>query len=158
MRRAGQITTAEIENEAKVLANKNASGVIGALRLFGRALGYINLTDLIIGLLTIFIIYGFKRITKAIPSTLVALLVISAGAYFILPEYRTIGNIPSGFPKLQLGIFGGFRIGDVTPVHFRRFFIGIAWCHRFAAHIYRGGQPDQDQTQAKQGTRRTGYW
>lgn len=115
IRRAEQITPEEIRQEAAALAADNAAGVIGSLKLMGRAVRNISYTDLFLGLLTIIIIYGFKRITTAIPSTLVALLSVSIGAYLLLPEYRTIGNIPSGFPILQIEIFQGFSLGQIQP-------------------------------------------
>ncbi|NNF33056.1 MAG: SulP family inorganic anion transporter [Saprospiraceae bacterium] len=118
VRRAGLITKEEILDEARALASSASSGVIGSLRVAGRAFSNINWIDLILGLVTIFIIYGFKRITKAIPSTLVALLVVSGVAYFFIPEYRTIGNIPSGFPILRLEIFSGFSLGQIAPYIF----------------------------------------
>ena len=113
--RAEKITRNDIQKEAQILASNEASGVIGALKQFGRALNNINLVDLIIGLITIFIIYGFKRITKAVPSTLVALLVVSAGAYFFVPEYRTIGIIPSGFPPARFDFVLGVSFSQVAP-------------------------------------------
>lgn len=118
VRRAGDIKPEEIGLEAKTLAASNASGVIGSLRVLGRALSNINHIDLILGLITIFIIYGFKRITTAIPSTLVALLAVTLGAVFLLPEYRTIGLIPSGFPLPKLGIFAEFSLSAVAPYFF----------------------------------------
>ena len=104
--------------EAEVLAANNSSGVIGSLKSLGRAFNNINITDLILGLITIIIIYGFKRITTAVPSTLVALLAVSIGAVLILPEYRTIGEIPSGFPSIHLEIFSGFSFGQIAPYIF----------------------------------------
>ena len=118
IKRAEKITEEEIHRESQVLAKNYSSGVLGTLKVMGNALKNINLTDLILGLLTIFIIYGFKRITTAIPSTLVALLAVSLGAYIILPEYRTIGTIPSGFPSLHLDMFVGFSLGQITPYIF----------------------------------------
>ncbi len=118
VRRAGNIKRADIMQEAKALAAKKASGAIGALQLLKRAIGNINYIDLILALLTIFIIYGFKRITKLIPSTLVALLVVSLGTFYFIPEYRTIGNIPSGFPLLHLDIFTSFKFSQIQPFIF----------------------------------------
>ena len=115
IKRAQGISASDIDKESQALAGKNASGVIGALSLFKRAFSQINYTDLILGLLTIFIIYGFKRITTAVPSTLVALLSVSLGAYFLLPEYRTIGEIPSGFPLPYLDVFTSFKFSQVSP-------------------------------------------
>ena len=118
VRRAGDITPGEIQREATTLAGSNASGVMGALKMVGHAVKNTNVMDLILGLLTIFIIYGFKRITTAVPSTLVALLAVSLGAFFFLPDYRTIGNIPSGFPMFYFDIFSGFSFGQVSPYIF----------------------------------------
>ena len=118
IKRAEQITPTDIQKESQTLAGSEASGVVGSLKLFGRATQNINWVDLILGLFTIFIIFGFKRITKAVPSTLVALLSVSLGAYFLLPDYRTIGNIPSGFPTLHLDIFSNFSFGQIQPYIF----------------------------------------
>ena len=115
VRRARDITEADIMTEARALAGKEASGVMGAIKLLPRALGNINLADLIMVLLTLIIIYGFKRITKAVPSSLVALIVISAGAFFLLPDYRTIGDIPSGFPEINLGFISAVDFGTIWP-------------------------------------------
>ncbi len=125
IKRAENITEGEIQLEAKVLASKHASGVIGAFRVIGRAIANINITELILALLTIFIIYGFKYITKAIPSTLVALVVVSGGAYLLQMQgaiaYRPIPVIPSGFPMPQLEIFTGFQIAQLAPYVFSAF-------------------------------------
>jgi len=120
IKRANSISMEDIDKESATLAGNAASGVINSLKLFPRALKNINKIDLILALLTIFIIYGFKRITKKIPSTLVALLSVTLGAYFILGEegYRTIGVIPEGFPSLRMDIFAGFSLAQVTPYIF----------------------------------------
>ncbi len=116
--RAGNITQEDIMREATALAGSDAAGVLGALRSLGKAFNSINYTDLILGLITVFIIFGFKRITKAIPSTLVALIAVTLGAVFLLPEYRTIGTIPNGFPMPYLDVFTGFSLSQVTPYIF----------------------------------------
>src|SRR5690606_35264570 len=61
---------------------------------------------------------GFKKITTAVPSTLVALLVVSGGAYFMDLNYRPIDEIPSGFPIPHLEMFTGFQLGMLTPYIF----------------------------------------
>ncbi|MEO1260956.1 MAG: SulP family inorganic anion transporter [Bacteroidota bacterium] len=118
VRRAGAISEEDIMKEATALAANNSAGVIGALKTFSTAIKNINFTDLILGLITIFIIYGFKRITTAVPSTLVALLLVSIGAFLLLPEYRTIGEIPSGFPSLRLEVFTDFSFITIRPYIF----------------------------------------
>lgn len=113
--RGEKISEFEIQQEAAVLASKHASGVIGSLRVLPIALGKINWIELILALGTILIIYGFKRITTAIPSTLVALLVMSGIAVFFVPDYRPITAIPSGFPIPQWGIFTEISLMELTP-------------------------------------------
>jgi len=62
-----------------------------------------NLHALGLGLLTVAIYYLFPKITKAIPSALVALLIASIAAYFLKWDVPVIGEIPSGLPALQIG-------------------------------------------------------
>ena len=62
--------------------------------------GGISLTALLLGVGTILIVALFPLITKKVPSTLVALVVMTVVSLFCnLPEKLTIGLIPSGFPK-----------------------------------------------------------
>lgn len=113
--RGEKITQVEIQKEAAVLASKYASGVTGAIKALPLALGRINWIELLLALGTIIIIYGFKKITTAIPSTLVALLVMSGIAVFFVPGYRPITAIPSGFPLPQWGIFTDISLLELTP-------------------------------------------
>ena len=71
-----------------------------------------------LALATIFIIYGFKRITTAVPSTLVALVVVSGIAVALGFDYRPIEQIPQGFPYPVVEIFTQFKLGSVTPYIF----------------------------------------
>jgi SulP family sulfate permease len=116
--RAERIEENEIIREAKILAKNNSSGVIGSINTLPRALKNINWLELILGLITIVIIFGFKRITKKIPSTLVALLVVTLGAYFLKLDYRPIEEIPSGFPLLNMEIFAKFSLNQISPYIF----------------------------------------
>jgi len=116
--RAHQITPEQILNESQTLAAKEASGTVGALKVLPRALKNINWLELILALGTIFIIYGFKRITTAIPSTLVALIVMSGIAYGFNLGYRPISEIPGGIPVPRLEMFTSFSLGSITPYIF----------------------------------------
>ena len=118
IKRAGDITDDKIMKEAKVLAGSDASGVLGALKIMPRALRNINWLELMLALATIFIIYGFKRITTKVPSTLVALFVVSLVAVLFKLPYRPIEEIPSGFPVLNLGIFTEFSFSKISPYIF----------------------------------------
>ena len=116
--RAEEITESEITKEATTLAKSESSGVLGAIKSLPRALSSISWLEFALAALTIFIIYGFKRITTVVPSTLVALLVVSAGAYFLNLEYRPIEQIPGGFPIPNLDMFASFSIGKISPYVF----------------------------------------
>ncbi|CAN5272288.1 hypothetical protein BH20ACI1_BH20ACI1_07460 [soil metagenome] len=112
------ISEREINAEAESLAKNSTSGVIGTIKTLPRAVGKINYPELILTLLTILIIYGFKRITSVIPSQLVALLAVTGIAYFAGLNYRPIDEIPSGFPQLNFGIFTNFSLTALTPYIF----------------------------------------
>ncbi|MDO6595720.1 SulP family inorganic anion transporter [Oceanihabitans sp. 2_MG-2023] len=116
--RAHQITPEQILNESQTLAAKEASGTVGAIKVLPRALKNINWLELILALGTILIIYGFKRITTAIPSTLVALIVMSGIAYGFNLGYRPISEIPGGIPIPRLEMFTSFNLGSITPYIF----------------------------------------
>jgi len=116
--RAGTIETFQILAESQTLAAKEASGVLGTLKVLPNALKNINWLELALSLATIFIIYGFKRITKVVPSTLVALIVVSGVAIAFGFNYRPIEQIPSGFPFPVTEIFTGFKLGNVSPYIF----------------------------------------
>lgn len=116
--RASSITQDDILKESKTLASKEASGTIGALKLMPRALQNINWLELLLALGTVFIIYGFKRITTVVPSTLVALVVMSGIAIGFGLSYKPIEEIPSGLPVLQLEIFTKFKLTTITPYIF----------------------------------------
>lgn len=116
--RAGQITSEDILKESQTLAAKEASGTLGAIKVLPRALKNIKWLELVLALGTIFIIYGFKRITKVVPSTLVALVVMSGIAYGFNLNYREISEIPGGIPIPRLDMFTNFSLGSITPYIF----------------------------------------
>lgn len=116
--RSNEVTGEAILDEAKTLAAKEASGVMGAIKVLPRALRNINWLEVILTLITIIIIYGFKRITTAVPSTLVALLLVSGVAFGFGLDYRPIERIPEGFPLPNWEIFTGFKLSTITPYIF----------------------------------------
>jgi len=116
--RGSQITQEQIIKESQTLAGKEASGVIGALKVMGNGLRNINYKELLLALGTILIIFGFKKITTKIPSTLVALVVMSGIAVGFNLDYRAISTIPSGFPMPNLSIFTDLSLSTVAPYIF----------------------------------------
>ncbi len=115
---ANGVSQADVDKEARTLAGKSSSGVIGTLRVLPRALSNIDWLELALALATIIIIYGFKKITTAIPSTLVALLLVSGVAYGFGLDYRPIEEIPAGLPVPNLEIFTAFSWGSISPFIF----------------------------------------
>ena len=115
---AHSITPDQILDESQTLAAKEASGVLGAIKYMPNAIKNINWLELALALATIFIIYGFKRITTVVPSTLVALVVVSGVAVGFGLNYRPIEQIPEGFPFPVTEIFTSFKLGSVTPYIF----------------------------------------
>jgi len=116
--RAKDISEEDIIKEANSLAIQEASGVIGAMKILPRALQHINYLELLLAFSTIIIIYGFKKITTVIPSTLVALLLVSGVAIFMNLDYRPIEEIPGGFPIPNFKIFTTFNFGEIAPYIF----------------------------------------
>ncbi|WP_347373569.1 SulP family inorganic anion transporter [Aequorivita sp. Q41] len=116
--RSEKISEEEIFQEAKTLAKAENSGVAGAIKALPRALSFINWLEFILASLTILIIFGFKKITTKIPSTLVALLVVSVGAYALNLNYQPIDQIPGGFPIPNIDMFSQFQFGQISPYVF----------------------------------------
>ncbi len=61
-----------------------------------------NLQAVLLAVLTIAIIYLFPKITKKIPSALVALIVLSVVAYLLKMDVAIIGDIPKGIPDVHI--------------------------------------------------------
>ncbi|WP_044400849.1 SulP family inorganic anion transporter [Lacinutrix sp. Hel_I_90] len=116
--RANSLTEEDIAKESQTLAKSATSGVMGTIKTLPRAMKNINWLELALALSTIFIVYGFKKITTKIPSALVALIVVSGIAFGFGLDYRPIEEIPSGLPIPNLEIFTGFKLASVTPYIF----------------------------------------
>ncbi len=125
IKRADEITEQAILKESQSLAANSASGTIGALRVLPRALKSLNLLELALALATIIIVFGFKRITTKVPSSLVALIVVSTAAVVFNLDYRTIDEIPSGIPQPNLDIFGEMRLSSISPYVFTALTLAI---------------------------------
>ncbi|MCR5192547.1 MAG: SulP family inorganic anion transporter [Bacteroidales bacterium] len=82
------------------LIGQSGSGSMLDLMIgYPSALGQTSLTALLLGLGTVAIIYLFPLLTKKVPSTLVALIVMTVISLFIkMDGVPIIGNIPSGLP------------------------------------------------------------
>ena len=117
-RRAAKVSQEDVLNEAKILAKDQAKSVWGTIKVLSNALKKTNPHELGIALVTILIIFGFKKITTAIPSTLVALLLVSGISMGFELPYRSISAIPEGFPMPHLELFTEFKIEAIAPYLF----------------------------------------
>ena len=115
---AQKISEEEIIQEAKTLAQKKTSSVMGSIKVLPKAIKNIHWLEFLLAISTILIIYGFKRITTKVPSTLVALLVVSVVAIGFGLDYRAIDQIPSGIPIPKIEIFTQFSLGRLSPYIF----------------------------------------
>ena len=117
-RRAAKVSQEDVLNEAKILAKDHAKSVWGTIKVLSNAMKKTNPHELGIALVTILIIFGFKKITTAIPSTLVALLLVSGISMGFELPYRSISAIPEGFPMPHLELFTEFKIEAIAPYLF----------------------------------------
>lgn len=102
-----EVSDADIEEKASNLVARQAKKVVGTFQLITRPFttsNGINWLNFLLGIGTIIVIYGFKRITKAVPSSLVALILFTIVAYlFIGPgEVPVIGQVQQGLPEIQV--------------------------------------------------------
>jgi SulP family sulfate permease len=90
----------------KAVGLPSPASTIDVLREIGPALQKINLWALMYAAFTIIIIYVFPRLTRKVPSTLIALLAVTGISILLGKNVPLIGDIPKGFPELRLsGIF-----------------------------------------------------
>ena len=87
-----------------ILGDKSAPGPLKALAGISDSLAGVNVTALILGLSTIALIYLIPRFSKAIPSTLLALLILTTVSQVLGLNVPTIGELPSGLPQLHVMI------------------------------------------------------
>ena len=109
-RRFAEVSREEIRTEARRLAKRRVGGTVGTIGNITRPFttpGGINWLNLALALGTIAIIYGFKRITSIIPSSLAALVIMTLVAYFFMADQiPVIGAVEQGLPPLYLDFFG----------------------------------------------------
>jgi len=72
----------------------------------------INLASVSLALATIATIYIFPRITKLIPSALVALILLTVISTVMQLDVKIIGDIPEGLPALQLDALMGVDLSS----------------------------------------------
>ena len=96
-----------------------AGGPLGVVQGLGAWPVDMNVAALALTAGTIAIIYLLPRLTKAVPSPLVALLGLSVVATGLGPQVPVIGDIPTGFPTLHAtSVFGVDPALSMTVIEF----------------------------------------
>lgn len=78
------------------------SSTLGVIEDIPRLFSEFNAAAVGIGGVTVLIFYLFPKITRVVPSALVALLTASFITYFFKLDVMLIGEIPSGLPSLKI--------------------------------------------------------
>ena len=126
------ISSADIETEAKTVSKMQVKSPAGIIKNLNRGIMNINWLEFVFVISTVLVIYGFKyiirwlpshigffdglkKIASSIPTTLIALVIMSAIAIYFDFDLLKIQEIPLGFPSLHFDAFFGFSFDAVKP-------------------------------------------
>ena len=96
-----------------LLGSKSPKSTVEVFTKISEPLAAINYWAVALGILTIVVNYTFPKVTKKVPSVLVALLVGTIAAIVLRADVPTIGDLPRGLPSLQISSFL-----TVAPEHY----------------------------------------
>jgi len=99
-----------------VLGFASPATIIDVFRELPSALSISNTTSVLLALGTIVVIYAFPLITKVIPSTLVALILMTLVSAFFALNTPLIGEMPSGLPSLKIASLAHLSLSDLSMV------------------------------------------
>jgi sulfate permease, SulP family len=83
---------------------------------FPKALPQVNNVSVYLTIGTIIIIYLLPKITKIVPSTLVALILVTAISYLLKLQIPLIGEMPEGLPTLKFSAFTKLNLSDFNMI------------------------------------------
>ena len=98
------------------LGQASPKKVLDVITHIPNAIPLINWEAVLISSSTIAIIYLFPRFTKAVPSTLVALISMTIVTASMGLEVPVIGPIPTSLPELNLGAIVNIHATDITLI------------------------------------------
>ena len=127
-----KISNDEIIAEAETVSKMQVKTPAGIIKNIDRGLKNINWLEFVFVVSTVIVIYGFKyvlkwlpssikffdglkKIASSIPTTLIALVVMSAIAIYGEFDLLKIQEIPIGFPSMHFEIFSGFSFDAIKP-------------------------------------------
>lgn len=96
-----------------LMGSSSPKSTIKVFTQIAEPLAALNYAALGLGILTIIVNYTFPLLTKKVPSVLVALIVGTGAAHALGADVPLIGDIPSGFPSIQIG-----KLLSVAPEHY----------------------------------------
>jgi sulfate permease, SulP family len=99
-----------------VLGLSSPNKIFDVFILLPNAIQTSNITSIILSLSTIIIIYLFPKITKIIPSTLIALIIISIVSFIYKLDTPLIGEMPNGLPTLRISSLAKVYYSDLSLV------------------------------------------
>ena len=132
MKEVRSISDDAIEKEAETISSMQVKTPAGIIKNMPRGIRNINWSEFIFVVGTVLVIYGskyiirhlpdrirffagLKKIASSIPTTLIALVLMSGIAIFFNLDLLKIQSIPQGFPGMHFEIFTGFSYNAVKP-------------------------------------------
>lgn len=76
----------------------------------------INFNSILLTVATIVIIYLFPLISKAVPGTLVALIIVTLTCTLLSLHTPTIGQMPTGLPSLKINSLANLNLSDLALI------------------------------------------
>lgn len=100
------------------MGQASPKAIISVFKELPVGLQSINFEAVLVATATIAIIYIFPKITRAVPSSLVALLAVTTIANWTQLKVPLIGHIPEGLPKIHLDSFtlSGMEMGLIIKL------------------------------------------
>ena len=99
-----------------VLGLSSPVKIIEVFTNLSNGISLVNYTSVAIAFGTVLIIYIFPLISKAIPATLVALILSSLACFLFAFDTPLIGEMPVGLPELKIASLTGLSFTDITLV------------------------------------------
>jgi len=99
-----------------VLGQASPGKVIDVFKDLPDAINHRNNIAILLAAGTVLIIYIFPRLTKIVPGTLVALVIITMISYLFTLDTPLIGEMPAGLPSLKIFSLAHLNISDLGLV------------------------------------------
>ena len=96
-----------------MLGLASPSKIIDVFIKLPEVINSINYTSVILAISTILIIYLTPKLTKVIPSTLIALIIVSLVSFFYNFDIPLIGEMPSELPSLKISPLFELQFSDI---------------------------------------------